>query len=87
MRAVLVMFLHALQERVHVSAERVLGVFGRGHLDGIVRHWSRLSERIAELGLRPDALTDARNVNAFEHEYAAQRAAHEGDRDTRAPPP
>lgn len=39
-----------------IDEKRVVGIVGLAHLDGIEAHWSRLPNRLKELGIRLDDL-------------------------------
>lgn len=50
------------------DAKKVVGVFGRLHLIGIVKYWENYRQRMAELGMTDEDLVDPSNINPLQTE-------------------
>jgi pheromone shutdown protein TraB len=50
--------INALHHMGRNGAQKVVGVVGLAHLDGIEKHWTRLKERKKELNMKRDDLED-----------------------------
>jgi len=51
--------------RNNCRGKRVVGIVGKGHMEGIVEHWERLETRMEEVAITKNDLSDPGNKNMF----------------------